>query len=63
MTKKAPKSLRLTDTDPEDSNDDDEEKEPIVKKVSKSLGLVENRPKELRGLRHRGYPNGSGFSY
>ena len=45
MTKKAPKSLMLTDTDPEDSNDDDEEKEPVVKKVSKSLGLVETGPK------------------
>ena len=38
LTKKAPKPPRFTDINPDDY--DEEEKEPVVKKLSKSLGLV-----------------------
>ena len=46
LTKKTPKSPRFTDTYPGDSDDDDEEKKPVVKKVSKSQGDVETGPRE-----------------
>ena len=46
LARKSANFPRLTDTDPEGLNDDNEEKEALVKKVSKSLGDVETGPED-----------------
>ena len=48
LTKKAPTPPRFTDMGQESSDDDNEEKELVVKTVSKSLGLVETGPEDSR---------------